>query len=132
MDERYEQQLAELTAIRELVHDAHGEARSPDGYVTVAVDFTGVVTEVRLDPAALRTPPERLAAIVTETARAAARLAHQQVTETITPISDIVGSMPELAELLPGAPSLREPAADVAPDVEYLPDDEYEDEYYDT
>lgn len=132
MDERYEQQLTELAAIREQVHDVRGEARSPDGYVTVAVDFTGAVTEVRLDPAALRTPSERLAAIVTETARAAARLAHHQVTETITPISDIVGSMPELAELLPGAPSLREPAGDEASDVEYLTDDEYEDEYYDT
>ncbi|WP_280472835.1 YbaB/EbfC family nucleoid-associated protein [Nocardia asiatica] len=128
MDE-YEQQRSELAEIGEQLQDVRGEASSPDGFVTVTVDCSGVVTDVRLDPKALRTPPEDLARIVTETARAAARLAHQQVTDTISPITDIVGSMPDLAELLPGAPSLREQESAVTD----VPEDEY-DEYdeYDT
>ncbi|MEU4341230.1 YbaB/EbfC family nucleoid-associated protein [Nocardia sp. NPDC023852] len=124
MDARYEQQRSQLADIRERLSAVHAQASSADRLVTVTVDFSGIVTDVSLDPRALRTTCADLGRIVTETARAAARLAHQQTTETIAPIVDVVGSMPELADLLPGAPSLREPDTAITQDDAVQEDDD--------
>jgi DNA-binding protein YbaB len=128
----YEQQRAQLADIRDEVSAISAKANSPDGSVEVTVDQSGIVTDVRLEPHALRGAAADLGRAITEAARAAARLAHQQVSESIGTIEEIVGRMPDPEELLPGAPSLREPDAAVtdAPSPVVDEYDEYDD-YYD-
>ncbi|WP_433202558.1 YbaB/EbfC family nucleoid-associated protein [Nocardia sp. CA-107356] len=128
----YEQQRAQLADIRDELSALSAKASSRDGSVEVTVDQSGVVTDVRLEPRALRGAAADLGRAVTEAAREAARLAHQRVSETIGPIEDIVGRMPDPEDLLPGAPSLREPdaAAVEQPAPVRYEDDEYDD-YYD-
>jgi DNA-binding protein YbaB len=129
---QYEQQRSELADIREQLYGVHAAASSADGLVEVTVDHSGIVTDVRLEPRALCGAAADLGRAITEAARAAARQAHQQVSETISPIEEIVGRMPDPEDLLPGAPSLREPDATVAdaPTSVVDEDDEYDD-YYD-
>ncbi|WP_433602246.1 YbaB/EbfC family nucleoid-associated protein [Nocardia sp. CA-135953] len=105
----YEQQRAQLADIRDELSAMSAEASSRDGSVEVTVDQSGIVTDVRIEPRALRGAAADLGRAVTEAAREAARLAHQRVSEAIGPIEDIVGRMPDAADLLLGAPSLREP-----------------------
>ncbi|MET8877282.1 YbaB/EbfC family nucleoid-associated protein [Nocardia sp. NPDC004604] len=128
----YEQQRAQLADIRDELSALSAKASSRDGSVEVTVDQSGIVTDVRLEPSALRGAAADLGRAVTEAAREAARLAHQRVSETIGPIEDIVGRMPDPEDLLPGAPSLREPDAEVVqqPAPVGYEDDEYDD-YYD-
>ncbi|WP_433710603.1 YbaB/EbfC family nucleoid-associated protein [Nocardia sp. CA-084685] len=126
----YEQQRAQLAEIRDELSAISAKASSRDGSVEVTVDQSGIVTDVRLEPRALRGAAADLGRAVTEAAREAARLAHQKVTETIGPIEDIVGRMPEPEDLLPGAPSLREPDVVEQPAPVAYEDDEYDD-YYD-
>ncbi len=127
---RYEQQKAQLTDIRDELSALSAKAGSRDGAVEVTVDQSGMVTDVRLEPRALHGAAADLGRAVTEAAREAARLAHQRVSETIGPIEDIVGSMPDPELLLPGAPSLREPDVAEEPAAVVHEDDEYDD-YYD-
>ncbi|MEV4130519.1 YbaB/EbfC family nucleoid-associated protein [Nocardia sp. NPDC049707] len=130
---RYEVQRSQLADIRDELSAVSAKASSSDGSVEVTVDHSGMVTDVRLGPHALRGAAADLGRAITETARAAARLAHQQVTETIRPIEEIVGHMPDPDDLLPGAPSLREPDAAVADAPSPTADeyDEYDDYYND-
>ncbi|WP_062993838.1 YbaB/EbfC family nucleoid-associated protein [Nocardia anaemiae] len=129
---QYEMQRAQLADVRDELSAISATAGSQDGLVEVTVDQFGIITDVRLEPRALRGAAADLGRAVTEAAREAARLAHQKVSETIAPIEDIVGRMPEPEDLLPGAPSLREPDAEVVQESAPVPyeDDEYDD-YYD-
>lgn len=127
----YEQQRAQLADIRDELSALSATATSRDGSVEVTVDQSGIVTDVRLEPRVLRGAAADLGRAVTEAAREAARLAHQRVSETIGPIEDIVGRMPDPEDLLPTAPSLREPDPEVAkqPAPVGYEDDEYDDDY---
>ncbi|MEV6139348.1 YbaB/EbfC family nucleoid-associated protein [Nocardia sp. NPDC051990] len=127
---QYEQQKAQLADIRDELSALSVKASSRDGAVEVTVDQSGIVTDVRLEPRALRGAAADLGRAVTEAAREAARLAHQRVSETIGPIEDIVGGMPDPEDLLPGAPSLRKSDVAAEPAAVVPEDDEYDD-YYD-
>ncbi|MFE9327712.1 YbaB/EbfC family nucleoid-associated protein [Nocardia sp. NPDC052278] len=129
---QYEMQRAQLADVRDELSAMSVSASSRDGLVEVTVDQSGILTDVRLEPRALRGAAADLGRAVTEAAREAARLAHQKVSETISPIEDIVGRMPDPEDLLPGAPSLREPEATTVeqPTPVAYEDDEYDD-YYD-
>ncbi|MEU0507013.1 YbaB/EbfC family nucleoid-associated protein [Nocardia sp. NPDC005998] len=127
----YEQQRAQLADIRDELSALSAKAISRDGSVEVTVDQSGIVIDVRLEPRALRGPAADIGRAVTEAAREAARLAHQRVSETIGPIEDIVGRMPDPEDLLPGAPSLREPDADVQQATPVGYEDDEDDDYYD-
>lgn len=122
---RYEVQRSQLEDIREELSEVSATASSSDGSIEVTVDHSGVVTDVRLEPRALHGAAADLGRAITEAARAAARQAHQQVTETIGPIEEIVGRMPDPDDLLPGAPSLREPDVDEPPTPVVDEDDDY-------
>ncbi|MFI6361113.1 YbaB/EbfC family nucleoid-associated protein [Nocardia sp. NPDC050630] len=127
---QYEMQRAQLADVRDELSAISATAGSRDGLVEVTVDQSGIVTDVRLEPRALHGAAADLGRAVTEAAREAARLAHQKVTETIGPIEDIVGRMPDPEDLLPVAPSLREPDVVEQPAPVAYEDDEYDD-YYD-
>ncbi|WP_067670609.1 YbaB/EbfC family nucleoid-associated protein [Nocardia miyunensis] len=110
----YEEQRAQLSEVQTRLAAARSTAKSADGLVEVTVDTAGVLTEVRFAPEAMRSNPDTLGRSVTEAGREAARRAHEQAQTILAPIAEAAAAMPELADLVPGAPSLRDP----------LPDDE--------
>lgn len=115
----YEDQIAQLAQIRAHLDTVRIEACSVDNHVKVAVDSTGVVTEIQLERPAMRVKPDELARKLTEVAREAAGYAEKYTAEALAPVSEIVGAMPDLPDLVPGAPSLRGP--DIPGDPEDIP-----------
>ncbi|WP_143860407.1 YbaB/EbfC family nucleoid-associated protein [Nocardia cerradoensis] len=107
--DNYEEQMASLAEIRRRLDSLRIQARSTDGTIEVSVDSAGVVTEIKLEPAAMRNKPEDLARKLTEVIREAAMHAEKHTAEAVAPVSDIVDPLPDLPDLLPGAPSLRNP-----------------------
>jgi DNA-binding protein YbaB len=104
--ERQQQHLVEAS---ERVSTISAQAWSADGLVRVTVNAVGIPTEVHVDPEAFkRSRPDRLGASMAQAAQAAARQAAHLAQETIVPIQRIAGEMPDLSDLVPGAPSLRE------------------------
>ncbi|MFJ1460650.1 YbaB/EbfC family nucleoid-associated protein [Nocardia sp. N2S4-5] len=99
-------QRTQLAAVQQQLDTARFTATSPDGSVEVTVDASGVLTDVRFSENALRGTAEQLSTSVTETGRAAARQAQEQTRQLLTPLAD---AMPDLPDLVPGAPSLRDP-----------------------
>jgi DNA-binding protein YbaB len=80
----------ELTrAVRHLqegMSEVRAEAESPDGLITVAVDESGALTELRLDPRIYRdSDPRALAEAITETLRQAEERAEEQLFELLRP-----------------------------------------------
>lgn len=107
--DNYEEQMAGLAEIRRRLDSLRIQARSTDGTIEVSVDSAGVVTEIKLEPAAMRNKPEDLARKLTEVIREAAMHAEKHTAEAVAPVADIVDPLPDLPELLPSAPSLRNP-----------------------
>ncbi|MDR7169055.1 DNA-binding protein YbaB [Nocardia kruczakiae] len=105
----YEEQKARLTEIHAHLDSVRIQARSVDGTVEVSVDSAGIVTGITLQPAALRNKPDDLARKLTEVIREAATHAEKYTLDAMTPVTEIVGTLPDLPDLIPGAPSLREP-----------------------
>lgn len=102
-------QAAAIPEVVERLSKSQSSAWSADQLVEVTVDAYGVVVDTRLAENALRSgPPERLAQSITEAARAAAQAAEKQRAQIIAPITDAAQGLPDLSDLFPGAPSLRE------------------------
>ncbi|WP_328407945.1 YbaB/EbfC family nucleoid-associated protein [Nocardia sp. NBC_00403] len=101
-------QQAQLAAAYEQLAAVRASASSADGLVTVTVDGAGVLTDVRFAQQAFRSTPETLGRSVTEAAQEAARLANKQNEAITAPIAAGADAMPDLPDLLPGAPSLRD------------------------
>ncbi|MEV6426591.1 YbaB/EbfC family nucleoid-associated protein [Nocardia sp. NPDC051463] len=102
------EQRAQISEVYERLAAVRASASSTDGLVTVTVDGAGVLTDVRFAQAAFRSTPERLGKSVTEAGRAAARSATEQNEAITAPIAAGADAMPDLPDLVPGAPSLRD------------------------
>jgi DNA-binding protein YbaB len=84
------------------------EARTPDGLATVTVDSAGAVVAVDLAPEAFaRSTPSRLGEAIAAAARDAAATARRRVQDLMAPVSQAGVDLPDLPDLIPGAPSLR-------------------------
>ncbi|MGK8510638.1 YbaB/EbfC family nucleoid-associated protein [Nocardia asiatica] len=103
----YERQQAQLTEVRENLETLRVRASSADELAEVTVDSAGVVTEVRLAAAATRGTAERLGLSITEAAQAAARQAQSERDALIAAIKDAADAMPDLPDMVSGAPSWR-------------------------
>ncbi|MEU7630363.1 YbaB/EbfC family nucleoid-associated protein [Nocardia sp. NPDC049220] len=101
------EQRARLDEIQQQLVTAQYTASSSDGLVEVTVDSAGVPTEVRFTKGALRNTVDQLGRSTTEAAREAARRAQEQVRQLVTPIAAAADVLPDLPDLMPGAPSLR-------------------------
>jgi DNA-binding protein YbaB len=105
----WEEQRAAVTGVVEQLAALRCAARSADGLVTVTVNAGGVVDEVRLEPHAFRqSSPERLGRSITEAAKSAALAVQQQSQQIISPVVSSADDLPDLPDLIPGAPSLKE------------------------
>ncbi|PTR31201.1 DNA-binding protein YbaB [Rhodococcus sp. OK519] len=108
MLERLHEQTAALAAAQGAVASLTAEGASPDGLVRVTVDASGTVVSTRLDPAAFsRTTPERLADSFASAAQVAAHEARSRTGELMEPVAAMAADFPDLSDLVPGAPSIR-------------------------
>jgi hypothetical protein len=108
---------------------ASGTASSPDGAVRVRVDACGMLTDVKLSPAALRQDAGRLAHAVLSVSQEAAAQARSAVHDVYVPLRNegLVGELPVLlAETKPVAPP-KPPAGTRRLDDEELDDEEMPD-----
>lgn len=104
-----DQQIADLPGVVERLSQSRTSQWSADKRVEVTVDAYGIVQKVRLaDDALSGATPEKLAAAMTEAARAAAVTAQRRRAEIVAPITEAAATLPDLPDLYPGAPSLRE------------------------
>lgn len=111
--ERQQQQVAE---VRQRLAEVRASASSSDGGVEVTVDSVGAVLEVRVTPAAMRVTAEQLSGTITAVAREAVCRAKEQTETVLAPLTEAAGELPDLPDLLPGAPSFRETGADLTGD----------------
>ncbi len=82
------------------------EVTSEDGMVTVRVDANGTLLELTLSPKTFeRSSPGRLASTITSVIREASGSAHQYLREQFEPLTR---DAPDLADLIPGAPSVKD------------------------
>lgn len=136
MLERLHEQTAALAAAQGAVASLTAEGESPDGLVRVTVDASGTVVSTRLDPAAFsRSTPERLAEAFGVAAQVASREVRARAAELMAPVSELADEFPDLTDLVPGAPSIRnlvptvasefatDTARDFAPDPDAASDD---------
>jgi DNA-binding protein YbaB len=104
----YEKQQVRLAEIRSQLDALRARASSSDQLVEVTVDGAGVVTDVQLTAQAMRAKPEQVGRAIVEAAQAAARSARSKHDALIAPIVDVAELMPDLPDLVPGAPSWRD------------------------
>lgn len=138
--ETFERQRRELADAQSRLAAASVTAWSSDQLVRVTANAAGVPTEVHLEPDTFkRTTPQKLSASLTEATQAAARLAGEEAERAFGALASVGDSIPDLPDLVPGAPSIKdlvrdllpEPApAEPAPRQPVLMDEEDEDEYY--
>ncbi|GGP65492.1 YbaB/EbfC family nucleoid-associated protein [Saccharothrix coeruleofusca] len=111
MKEQVHSLLDTFTRQTEMLRDAQAAAAlttasltSEDGLVRATVDSGGVLTNLEITPSAFdRSTPEALARTVVRLAREGAAQVRQQVAELMSPLTE---DLPDLADLVEGAPSL--------------------------
>ena len=133
----FDQQRRELADAQSRLTSTTGEAWSSDNLVRVVSNVAGVPLEVHLAPEAFkRSTPEKLGRSIAEAAQAAARTAAEKSRQALAPIEEIAGTLPDLSDLVPGAPGIKdlvrsmlpEPAA--RPPSATPPSDEDDEQYY--
>ncbi|HVV14618.1 YbaB/EbfC family nucleoid-associated protein [Amycolatopsis sp.] len=108
-------------AVQQEAMSVRGAATSGDGQVTVEVDATGVITDLKLTELALsRGNANKLAATVVATAQSAAAQARARMSEALAPLREqneqirkaMLEHNPELAELRTTVPEVPRTAED--------------------
>jgi|SRR5437879_9957010 DNA-binding protein YbaB len=108
-------------AVQQEAMSVRGAATSGDGQVTVEVDATGVITDLKLTELALRRgSANKLAATVVATAQSAAAQARARMAEVLAPLHHrneqirhaVLAHNPELAELRTAVPEVPRTAID--------------------
>lgn len=110
-------------------------AWSSDNLVRVESNAAGVPVRVHLEPEAFkRSTPEKLGRSITEAVQAAARRATEAAEQAYAPVEEVAGDVPDLPDLVPGAPSIRALVDSLFPDPTPPPpasmNPEEEDSYY--
>lgn len=108
MLEDLERRQADLRAATAAVARMRVRGESPNGLVRVETDASGTVQAVDISPEAFRrSTPESLAASVTQAAQSAATSARAETARLMGTVVRPGEEMPDLPDLVPGAPSLR-------------------------
>ncbi|WP_405165575.1 YbaB/EbfC family nucleoid-associated protein [Nocardia sp. NBC_01499] len=136
----FEQQRHDFADVQAQVAKMTAEAWSSDKLVRVVSNTAGVPIEVHMVADAFRrSTPEKLGRSVAEAAQIAARLAAEQSRRAFAPITGAADKMPDLSDLVPGAPSIKDLFGSMLSKSENLSppkpkrrvlDEEEEDEYY--
>ncbi|UFS94253.1 YbaB/EbfC family nucleoid-associated protein [Nocardia huaxiensis] len=105
----FDREMAELADVQRKLAMMKVHATTPNNLARVTVNASGQVTEVTLaDDAFLCSTPKQLAAELNAAIHGAVEAAGSARDQLLEPITMIVNGMPDLDQLVPGAPSLRE------------------------
>jgi DNA-binding protein YbaB len=104
-----QEQLADIAAVQQQQAELTATASSADGLVEATVNAQGQLMKTVIDETYLDEHEfEELADHITEAAQAAVQEATRRVAEMIAPISERRRALPSLADVMEGAPDLRE------------------------
>ncbi|GAB2654978.1 YbaB/EbfC family nucleoid-associated protein [Nocardia goodfellowii] len=133
----FEQQQREFAAAQARLATATVSAWSTDNLIRVTANSAGVPVEVHVDPEAFkRSTPEKLGRSITEATQAAANLAGEEARRAFGSVGQLGVDIPDLPDLVPGAPSIKDLVHQLLPDPAAAPeepvelDPEAEEEYY--
>ncbi len=103
--ENFERQTAQLRDAQAAAAETSATVVSPDGLVRATIDATGTLAKLEIQPNAFeRTNPAQLANTVLHLVRKGSLQVKQQVAELMAPITE---GLPDLSDLIEGAPSLQ-------------------------
>jgi DNA-binding protein YbaB len=92
--ERSRQLQQETAALQQRMAELKGHGSGADGFVRMTVDAGGVISELRLDPRAMRMPSESLSEAIMAAHRAASQNLQEQIQEaTAELLGDSVASL---------------------------------------
>jgi DNA-binding protein YbaB len=104
-----QEQMADLAAVQRKQAELTASSTAADGLVEVTVNAHGHLTETVIDEAYLEEFEfEELPGHITEAAQGAIRKAATQIAEMMAPILERRRALPGLAEVIDGAPDLRD------------------------
>ncbi|ASU77630.1 hypothetical protein CDG81_04110 [Actinopolyspora erythraea] len=84
--QQVEDKMRQAQRIREAASAVSGEASSRDGSVRVTVDQNGNMSDLRLEPEAMRQRPEELSEAILSTARSARSQLTERMREAMEPV----------------------------------------------
>jgi DNA-binding protein YbaB len=112
---QFDKRTAQLREARQAAAALTANLTSQDQLVRVSVDATGMLTELKIDPATFdRTTPDALARTIGDLVRRGTTQVRQQTADLMRPLTE---GLPDLSDLSPGAPSL----ADMLPKIPDFP-----------
>ncbi|MEU8897981.1 YbaB/EbfC family nucleoid-associated protein [Nocardia sp. NPDC048505] len=133
----FAEQQREFAAAQARLATATVTAWSSDNLIRVTANSAGVPLEVHVDPEAFkRSTPQKLGLAITEATQAAARLAGEEAQRAFGSIEQLGADIPDLPDLVPGAPSIKDLVRSLLPEPEAAQaepgelDPEAEEEYY--
>ncbi|WP_433657918.1 YbaB/EbfC family nucleoid-associated protein [Nocardia sp. CA-128927] len=104
----FDREIEELGAVQRKLAAMKVHATTPTSLARVTVNASGVVTEITIaDDAYRRSTPRQLTEELNTAIRGAVEAATEARQKVLAPITSIVDGMPDLNEIIPGAPSLR-------------------------
>ncbi|HEX3789864.1 MAG TPA: YbaB/EbfC family nucleoid-associated protein [Pseudonocardiaceae bacterium] len=102
----FEKRTAQLREAQQAAAALTAKLASPDGTVRIAVDATGMLTELHLTPNAFNTTrPDQLARTISDLVRRGTIQVRRQAAELLRPVTE---GLPDLSNLAEGVPSLNE------------------------
>ncbi|MFC4377517.1 YbaB/EbfC family nucleoid-associated protein [Nocardia halotolerans] len=104
----YTEQRDKLAEVHRQQAAERVSAWSGDNLVEVVTNAAGIPIEVRVEPEAFkRSTPAKLAQSMLEASQICARLAAERSQQTLAPFLNTGSDLPDLSDLVPGAPSIR-------------------------
>ena len=117
--EQFERQTAQLRDAQAAAAETTAQVTSPDGLVRATIDAGGSLAKLEFQPSTFeRTTPAQLANTVQTLVRQGSLQVKQKIADLMAPITE---GLPDLADLIEGAPSLQ---GLVPPIPEFLPEEE--------
>lgn len=103
--EQFERQTAELRDAQAAAAETTAQVTSPDGLVRATIDAGGSLAKLEFQPNTFeRTTPAQLANTVQTLVRQGSLQVKQKIADLMAPITE---GLPDLADLIEGAPSLQ-------------------------
>ncbi len=111
----FDREMAEFGEVNQKLAEMKVHATSPNNLARVTVDSAGVVVNVEItEDAYRRSTPKQLSQDLNVTIRGAVEAVGKARAQIMAPLRAIVDNMPELDEIVPGAPSMRDIRARLA------------------
>lgn len=103
--EQFERQTAQLRDAQSAAAETTAQVTSPDGLVRATIDAGGSLAKLEFQPNTFeRTTPSQLANTVQTLVRQGSLQVKQKIADLMAPITE---GLPDLADLIEGAPSLQ-------------------------